>query len=257
MTFETQTDPELLLILAKAGYGPAPVRLLELYRDPLAEQARHQVGRRLRVKLDVEDILQEVSLEVYRDIGKFRGSTTGEFLCWLRKILGTILLNQVRHYFGTSRRNLRQERRIGYIGESAEDLVLDPIAPDTSPSQQRRPARARTATGRRDRDLADAVSRGDRPAAHEGAQLLGGRPADGPHRGQRQEHVGPRATPTSCPVREPAMSEDNGERAAGPTTSIPADTPGSRDDPRVASVLAAYLAELEAGRRPSRAEAAW
>ena len=50
------------------------------------------------------------------------------------------------------------------------------------------------------------------------------------------------------------MSVDNGERAAGPATSIPADTPGSRDDPRVASVLAAYLAELEAGRRPSCAE---
>ena len=89
------------------------VRLLELYRDPLAQQARHQVGRRLRVKLDVEDILQEVSLEVYRDIGKFRGSTKDEFLCWLRKILGTILLNQARHYFGTGRCNLRQERRVG------------------------------------------------------------------------------------------------------------------------------------------------
>ena len=47
-------------------------------------------------------MLQEVSLEAYRDIGKFRGSTEGEFLCWLRKILDTILLNQVRHYFGTA-----------------------------------------------------------------------------------------------------------------------------------------------------------
>ena len=112
MTFEMHTDPELLLILAKAGSSPALVRLLDRYRDPLAEQARGQVGRRLRVKLDVEDLLQEVSLEAYRDIGKFRGSTEGEFLCWLRKILDTILLNQVRHYFGTGRRNLRRERRL-------------------------------------------------------------------------------------------------------------------------------------------------
>src|SRR5271156_972011 len=96
VTFEMHTDPELLLVLAKAGYGPALVRLLDRYRNPLAEQARGQIGRRLRVKLDVEDLLQEVSLEACRAIGKFRGSTEGEFLSWLRRILESILLNQVR-----------------------------------------------------------------------------------------------------------------------------------------------------------------
>jgi RNA polymerase sigma-70 factor, ECF subfamily len=137
LTFEMQTDPELLLILAKAGYGPALVRLLNRYRDPLAEQARGQVGRRLRVKLDVEDLLQEVSLEAHRDIGKFRGSTEGEFLCWLRRILDTILLNQVRHYFGTGRRNLRQERRLAADGDdSTRGPGRDPVAPDTSPTQK-------------------------------------------------------------------------------------------------------------------------
>jgi RNA polymerase sigma-70 factor (ECF subfamily) len=130
------TDPELLLILAKAGYTRALCRLLDRYRNPLAEQARGHVGRRLRVKLDVEDLLQEVSLEAYRDIGKFRGSTEREFLSWLRKILDTILLNQVRHYFGTGRRNLQKERRLGDADDSTAGLEGDPIAPDTSPSQR-------------------------------------------------------------------------------------------------------------------------
>jgi RNA polymerase sigma-70 factor (ECF subfamily) len=134
--FEMQTDTELLLILAKAGYGRALVRLLDRYRHPLAEQARALVGRRLRVKLDVEDLLQEVSLEAYRDIGKFRGTTEGEFLCWLRKILDSILLNQVRHYFGTTRRNLQRERRLADLDEWATGPERDPIAPDTSPSQR-------------------------------------------------------------------------------------------------------------------------
>jgi RNA polymerase sigma-70 factor (ECF subfamily) len=136
VTFETHTDPELLLILAKAGYSPALVRLLDRCRDPLAEQARGQIGRRLRVKLDVEDLLQEVALEAYRDIGKFRGNTEGEFLCWLRRILDTILLNQVRHYFGTGRRNLRQERRLADEDDSTRLLERGPVAPDTSPSQK-------------------------------------------------------------------------------------------------------------------------
>src|SRR5262245_20986329 len=56
MTVETQTDPELLLILAKAGYGPALVQLLDRYRLALADLVRGKVGRRLRVKLDVDDV---------------------------------------------------------------------------------------------------------------------------------------------------------------------------------------------------------
>ena len=79
VTFDWHSDPELLLVLAKAGDGPALVRLLDRYRDPLVEQLQGQVGRRFRVKLDIEDLLQDVSLEVYREIGHFRGSTEGEF----------------------------------------------------------------------------------------------------------------------------------------------------------------------------------
>jgi RNA polymerase sigma-70 factor, ECF subfamily len=136
ITFETHTDPELLLFLAKAGYSPALVRLLDRHRDALADQARGQIGRRLRVKLDVEDLLQEVSLEACRDIGRFRGSTEGEFLCWLRRILDAILSNQVRHYFGTRRRNLRRERRLAPVDNSTGNPERDPVAPDTPPTQR-------------------------------------------------------------------------------------------------------------------------
>jgi RNA polymerase sigma-70 factor (ECF subfamily) len=145
------TDPESLLILAKAGCGPALVRLLNRYRKLLTEQARGRVGRRLRVKLDIEDLLQEVSLQAHRNIGKFRGSTEGEFLCWLRKILDKILLNLVRYYYGTRRRDLRQERRISAEGDdSSRSLDRSLVAPHTSPTQQ-------AARHERDARLADAI----------------------------------------------------------------------------------------------------
>jgi serine/threonine protein kinase/Flp pilus assembly protein TadD len=50
------------------------------------------------------------------------------------------------------------------------------------------------------------------------------------------------------------MRPDHRGRGADPRASLPADSPGLQDDPRVASALAAYLAELEAGRRPPREE---
>jgi RNA polymerase sigma-70 factor (ECF subfamily) len=136
VTFEMHTDPEMLLTLAKAGSSPALVRLLDRCRDPLVEQMQGRLGSRLRVKLDMEDLLQDVSLEAYRDIGRFRGSTEREFLCWLRKILATILMNQLRHYFGTARRNVRRERRLTVTGldDSPGNRAFDPVAPDTSPS---------------------------------------------------------------------------------------------------------------------------
>jgi RNA polymerase sigma-70 factor (ECF subfamily) len=133
---EMRTDPELLLILAKAGSGPALIRLLDRYRSPLVEQAQGQLGRRLRAKLDVEDVLQDVSLLAHRDIGSFRGRTEGEFLCWLRNILARILMNQFRHYLGTARRDLRRERPLFNRNDSTGGRVSDPVAPDTSPSQR-------------------------------------------------------------------------------------------------------------------------
>jgi RNA polymerase sigma-70 factor (ECF subfamily) len=131
-----QTDHQSLLTLAKAGCGPALGRLLSRYREPLAEQARAQLGPRLRVKLDVDDVLQEVALGAYRDIGQFRGRSEAEFLAWLRKILDTILLNQVRRYFGTRRRDLRRERCIGGDLEDAPGIREQiPPATHTTPSQ--------------------------------------------------------------------------------------------------------------------------
>jgi RNA polymerase sigma-70 factor (ECF subfamily) len=136
VTIEMQTDPELLLILAKAGSSPALVRLLDRYRATLVEQAQGHLCPRLRVKLDIEDLLQDVSLHVYRDIGRFRGSTEGEFVSWLRNILARILMNQMRHYFGTARRNLRREQPLGDRDDSTGDRARDPVAPDTSPSHR-------------------------------------------------------------------------------------------------------------------------
>jgi RNA polymerase sigma-70 factor (ECF subfamily) len=132
-----RTDPESLLSLAKAGCGLALSRLLDRNRDTLAVLAPVQIGRRLQVKLDVDDLLQEVSLEALRDIGQLRGSSEGEFLSWLRTILGAIVSNQVRRYFGTQRRDVRRDRPIeAKVGSSSGTWDRSLVAPDTSPTQR-------------------------------------------------------------------------------------------------------------------------
>jgi RNA polymerase sigma-70 factor, ECF subfamily len=132
------TDPEMLLSLAKGGSGPALGRLLDRHRGALEVQARLQLGRRLRSKLDIDDLMQELSLEAHRDIAQFRGRSEGEFVCWLRKLFATILSNQLRRYLGTRRRDLRRERRIVAGRDDTSRPLIDRhlISPHSSPSQQ-------------------------------------------------------------------------------------------------------------------------
>lgn len=76
-------DPEALLVLAKTGDGIALGRLLERYRNYVGLLVRLQVGRRLRTKVDIEDLLQEIWLEIHRKITLFRGGSEREFLTWV------------------------------------------------------------------------------------------------------------------------------------------------------------------------------
>jgi RNA polymerase sigma-70 factor (ECF subfamily) len=130
-------DTEVLLGLAKRGSRTALGTLLARYRRRLGVLVVFRVGRRLQDKVDVDDLLQEVSLEAHQQIRRFQGETKGEFLCWLRKVLTTTVSNQVRHYFGTRKRDPRRERSIP-LGEEGSWASYggNLIAPNSSPSQR-------------------------------------------------------------------------------------------------------------------------
>jgi RNA polymerase sigma-70 factor (ECF subfamily) len=134
---ESVFDPELLLVLAKGGDGAALGRLLERYRNYVGLLVRLQVGRRLRTKVDIDDLLQEIWLEIHRKISLFRGGSEREFLSWARRLIGSILANQVRHYIGTKSRDLRLERALAdELDQSSRALNESLIAAHSSPSQQ-------------------------------------------------------------------------------------------------------------------------
>jgi RNA polymerase sigma-70 factor (ECF subfamily) len=61
-----QTDADSLLPLAPAGDDAALGRLLEMHRNYLALLARLQIGRRLRGKVDVDDVVQTTFLAAHR-----------------------------------------------------------------------------------------------------------------------------------------------------------------------------------------------
>jgi RNA polymerase sigma-70 factor (ECF subfamily) len=137
MKQEDPPDPENLLLLARAGEGPALGRLLELYRNYLTLLARTQIGRRLQGKVDASDLVQETFLAAYRDFGSCRATTEKELVSWLRQILAANLTDLVRRYCGAKRRDVRLERQLAdELDESSRGLNLEAMARQSSPSAQ-------------------------------------------------------------------------------------------------------------------------
>jgi RNA polymerase sigma-70 factor (ECF subfamily) len=68
--------------------------------------ARLHMETRFQGKFDPSDIVQETLLEAYRSLPRFRGSTPGELIAWLRKIHAHVLANEVK-------RHLARKRAIG------------------------------------------------------------------------------------------------------------------------------------------------
>jgi RNA polymerase sigma-70 factor (ECF subfamily) len=99
--------------------------------------ARVQIGRRLRSKLDADDLLQETFLRAHQSVGRFRGTTEDEFLAWLRGILAHVLADQIRRYHGTEQRDPKLERTLELeIDRSSQGFARLLAAPTSSPSQR-------------------------------------------------------------------------------------------------------------------------
>lgn len=133
MSSDASHDPEQLISRARSGGAESLGRLLDASRGYLKLLARLQIDRRLQGKVDASDIVQETFMEANRAFGGFRGSTEGEFLTWLRKILASRLAKAVRHFYGTQSRDVRLERQLGEeLGRSsqaAQALALSQSSP--------------------------------------------------------------------------------------------------------------------------------
>jgi RNA polymerase sigma-70 factor (ECF subfamily) len=135
----SDVGPELerQLRLARAGDGTALGQLLDSYRNYLTVLARVQIGRRLQGKVDASDVVQGAFLQAHRHFGQFRGQSQKELAGWLRQILLSNLLNLVRHYQSSRRRDLRLERDLAVeLDQSSRDLDGAMFAKQSTPSQK-------------------------------------------------------------------------------------------------------------------------
>ena len=118
---EAVTELSELIERCKAGDGPA---FREVFRDHRADVARlvqRMTGR--AVSSDLEDIVQEVFLQVYRSIKDFRGQS--RFSTWLYRVTVNVVLMQRR---AARSRPVLQEASDETFGADARDLPDDQVA---------------------------------------------------------------------------------------------------------------------------------
>ncbi len=125
---------------AKEGDRRAFNSLVEQYGDPLGGHLRRRLGRRMRAKVDVEDLVQETFLRAFQSIRQFGGGSTRSFRRWLFTIADHVVYDQARRLKarGAARGEVSLERGAG-SGEG-EPMRLDEVlaASVRSPSQAMR-----------------------------------------------------------------------------------------------------------------------
>jgi RNA polymerase sigma-70 factor (ECF subfamily) len=126
-----------LISRARVGSDAAFGILFQVYRGYLHLLAEMQISQQLQGKIDASDAVQEAFLRIRAGFGEFRGSSEGELVVWLRRILARVLVDQMRCFAGTAKRSVQLERRLNAgLGQSSHSLQQAFPSPISSPSQQ-------------------------------------------------------------------------------------------------------------------------
>ena len=114
--------PIELLSRARAGEAEALGELCALYQSYLRMLVRSGLGRRLRERVELSDVVQEVLVEVVRRFPQFTGENDAAVLGWLRLLVGQKLADLGRYHCRTKR------------GGNAKALSLDVVPEARSPA---------------------------------------------------------------------------------------------------------------------------
>jgi RNA polymerase sigma-70 factor (ECF subfamily) len=115
-----------------ADNGEAGEKPVEAYRDYLHLLARLQLDPRLRGKLDPSDVVQQTLVKAHQGQEQFRGTSAGEQMAWLRRILANTLIDAARKY----QRELAFEQGLDHsLDHSSVRLEAWLAAEQSSPSE--------------------------------------------------------------------------------------------------------------------------
>jgi RNA polymerase sigma-70 factor (ECF subfamily) len=172
---------EQLLAEAKNGDTDAVNRLLDRHRRALRRMVRMRLDQKLRRRLDVSDVVQDVLVDANRRLADYLQNPTMAFHLWLRQIAKDRIIDAHRRHRGSAKRSVDRERYVVSVGESRSSIELaaqlcDPqLTPAAAVTQKEMARRVEGAIGQlNDQDCEIVLMRHyEQLSNQEAAQALG------------------------------------------------------------------------------------
>lgn len=93
---DERVDVSKLISAAKCGDTVALNELLHLYRPDVREWIEHECGDQAAAQVDLSAVTQDALLYLARQLQEYRGSTTQQFVAWLKSISRHKLIDEIR-----------------------------------------------------------------------------------------------------------------------------------------------------------------
>lgn len=123
---DARADIRELLERARRGVPDAVGSIFEAARGHLLDLADRELPADLRAKIGPSDVVQETAFEMQRDFGRFTGTTSEELFVWLREILKHNVVDAIRHYRDTLKREVAREVQIT-VSPSRDEQVFTEV----------------------------------------------------------------------------------------------------------------------------------
>lgn len=101
---------EKLLAAARSGSSGSLGKVFEMLRARLTDLAAEELPWELRAKLGPSDVVQETALDMHRNFARFRGTTAEECFAWIRTMLRNNVVDAVRRFEQSQKRDVGRER---------------------------------------------------------------------------------------------------------------------------------------------------
>jgi len=134
---------EELLAGARDGDGDAINRLLERHRDALQRMVQMRLDQKIRRRIGVSDVVQEVLVQANRRLHDYLAQPTMPFHLWLRHIAKDRIIDAHRRHRGSAKRSVDRERPLVVAAtddrstiQLAAQLCNDELTPSAAAAQQ-------------------------------------------------------------------------------------------------------------------------
>lgn len=151
-----------LLDEAKLGDTDAVNRLLDRHREALHRMIQMRLDQKIKRRLDVSDVVQDVMLEANRRLRDYLRNPTMAFHLWIRQIAKDRIIDAHRRHRSSGKRSVDREQNLAPVNEERSSILLagelcDPrLTPAAAATQQemaRRVEQALTQLGDQDCEI--------------------------------------------------------------------------------------------------------